>query len=384
MTTKNLLRETLRKPRPQKRKSGERLQSQASAYTEVAGSGLIPSSAGPSIAKRFERLQSLRFLLAALVVIHHGFNFAHIQRGWPDAAWPFDRFGQIGVIGFFVLSGYVVTMTLFNSTPGNFLLRRALRIYPAFWASIALVVAMKILFWGSFPFAAYQWSVLALLPLGKLGSPISVEWSLIYEVFYYALFGLIALAGLKRWLTPFLFGWIGISVIANALDPGTTTMFPYPRDILVSIFNVSFALGALTWLHREKLVCFQRQARGMGTLIIMAGMALFLLCAANWIAFCGLSLAAAYAIHVMAEDNRPLGPMGSSLARLGDGSYGLYLIHAPVLTICFAFFNGPAYRDSLSVLTAAIFVALVVGSLWGCLEYAAYGRISRWLSARRR
>lgn len=321
---------------------------------------------------RLERLQALRFWLAAMVVFQHGFNLAHAQFGWQDIGWPFDRF-QIGVLGFFVLSGYVVTMALFRSSPKDFFVHRLLRIYPALWLTIVLVIILKVILWGSFPFSAYDWRVLLLIPIGDFSSPLSVEWSLIYEAFYYVVLFLTALLGLKRWITPILLIWILLCLIVNFRDPGITTMFPTIGNISLSIFNASFALGALAWLYKSRLCEIQKRHPGLGWLIAIAGVAGYCLPAANWFAFFSLSVSIAWLIHVLATDERPMSTVGIAVARLGDGSYGLYLIHTLILAICFS--KLPAHllvRDPVAIVIGSILVALTLGTLWGWLEYRMY------------
>ncbi|MGD5438086.1 hypothetical protein QUS99_22630, partial [Xanthomonas citri pv. citri] len=51
---------------------------------------------------------------------------------YPSAA-PFTWFGWVGVEIFFVISGFVIANSASQASPGEFLLGRALRLYPAVW-----------------------------------------------------------------------------------------------------------------------------------------------------------------------------------------------------------------------------------------------------------
>ncbi|WP_375560087.1 acyltransferase family protein [Bernardetia sp. OM2101] len=83
----------------------------------------------------------LRILLATFVVIEHAYVFS------PLAEEPMGKiikglsFGNLGVYGFFVISGYLITASFIHSKSlTGFFWRRVLRIFPAFWVCLLLTV----------------------------------------------------------------------------------------------------------------------------------------------------------------------------------------------------------------------------------------------------
>ncbi len=80
-------------------------------------------------------LNLIRLALAVLVIVSHA---------WPIGGYGADpeflgvTLGHWAVIGFFGISGYLITASREHHEPLPFLIRRALRIYPAFWAVIAV------------------------------------------------------------------------------------------------------------------------------------------------------------------------------------------------------------------------------------------------------
>ena len=81
----------------------------------------------------YSRLNYLRFFLAMTVLAYHA-NFYAVPLG-----------GQLAVWCFFVISGYLVSEILYgryHNRPRDFLLNRFLRIYPIYWVSAALGVAL--------------------------------------------------------------------------------------------------------------------------------------------------------------------------------------------------------------------------------------------------
>ncbi|MDT5060846.1 MAG: hypothetical protein QOH63_1305 [Acidobacteriota bacterium] len=101
-----------------------------------------PSLAGQAVSRtRLKQLDVLRAVAVLLVLCAHAPSFEWLQRcGW------------IGVDLFFVLSGFLVSGLLYNEykkhgslSPKRFLLRRGLKIYPAFYAFVLGSVVLMVL-----------------------------------------------------------------------------------------------------------------------------------------------------------------------------------------------------------------------------------------------
>ena len=152
---------------------------------------------------RYNNLQALRTLAAVAVVILHVGVYAEIFFKSESAlvgAMASPILGR-SVCLFFVISGFVVTHSLHTTPPGRFIFLRFLRIFPAYWLAVVIAFAARAavrfnrppvdgnLLWG-----------LCLLPGGSAASYIlAVEWSLVFEVFFYAMLGLwAAVAGVAR------------------------------------------------------------------------------------------------------------------------------------------------------------------------------------------
>jgi len=78
---------------------------------------------------RNNSLNLLRLILATSVLFHHGFPLAGLGDGPPILG---DLMGGWAVIGFFALSGYLITASRRTKGLGPFLALRFARIYPAF------------------------------------------------------------------------------------------------------------------------------------------------------------------------------------------------------------------------------------------------------------
>lgn len=102
-------------------------------------------------------------------------------------AVSFTWFGWVGVEVFFVISGFVIANSASKASPVEFLISRALKLYPAVWVcSTATVVVLFFFEKLSLPelFGPYVKSLL-LIPRGQWVD--GVYWTLAVEISFYAL-----------------------------------------------------------------------------------------------------------------------------------------------------------------------------------------------------
>lgn len=84
---------------------------------------------------RITALDLVRFCAAFAVVLYH--YTAPSSANFPTLS-IFTQYGYLGVPLFFMISGFVVAMSAENRSPLEFAASRFVRLYPAYWASIAL------------------------------------------------------------------------------------------------------------------------------------------------------------------------------------------------------------------------------------------------------
>nr|WP_313896537.1 acyltransferase [Streptomyces sp. GC420] len=162
------------------------------------GAGGGPAPRRPS---RLRALDGLRLLAALMVAAYHyGGRNGDISRAWGSAsqiqfptAHEWFAYGCLGVQVFFVISGFVICMSGWGRPLRSFFASRASRLYPAYWAAVALVVLVFAL-----PWVAYEnvRPTDALVNLTMLQQPLGAErvlgvcWTLWAELRFYALFAL--------------------------------------------------------------------------------------------------------------------------------------------------------------------------------------------------
>ncbi len=260
---------------------------------------MITQELNNKILPRIPSLDGLRAIAILLVVFGHGlpsfYAWAGIQ---PNAivGW-FDK-GHTGVTIFFVLSGYLITRLIrseLESTSAfniiKFYVRRALRIFPAFYAFVGVVgvlVAIGVVrhsfldvFLASVHLFNYRilsisWNPAAANEAFSSSSwYLGHTWTLALEQQYYLLWPLaILVLGLRRsrWLAILVLILSPVLRVAtHFLLPGwrghTGIMLPWAADSLI--------LGSLAGLcaHREK---FEKYWSDVDTLVFVVGDFLFL------------------------------------------------------------------------------------------------------------
>src|SRR5690349_15200133 len=118
--------------------------SSGQAETNRSDSAKTDSSTLPSDGTYWPELDGLRTLAVGLVVLTHAW-------GYPEGFAGLNRFaaaGWIGVVLFFVLSGFLITGILYRTRTApryfqNFYARRSLRIFPAY--ALLLLTVMVVL-----------------------------------------------------------------------------------------------------------------------------------------------------------------------------------------------------------------------------------------------
>lgn len=209
-------------------------------------------------------LDPLRFAAALGVAIFHQmfWSWAWVSIGVPgfertvaaDVLYPsaadFTWFGWVGVEIFFVISGFVIANSARQSSPGEFLLGRALRLYPAVWVCATATFLVLLLF-GSGPASElvlpYIHAML-MVPKGVTGQWLDeVYWTLAAETAFY---GLVFCAMLTKRITlrHLAFGLTIYSAIFNAvalLVASCTTPSDLPY-LVILMFRVPCAAFLLS------------------------------------------------------------------------------------------------------------------------------------------
>ncbi len=300
--------------------------------------------------KTLDSIQYLRALAALGVVVFHacqwrGLNF---------------NVGRAGVDLFFIISGVIMWRVTGGrqSTPRAFLWRRITRVAPFYWL-VTLVVAAAVWFRPQFlpnvsPRLDHLLLSLAFIPhLGPFGLPFPLlppGWTLDYEALFYLVFAAALFAPRRR----------QAAIVCGALLAIIAAGVILPDPVYILIANpllAEFAVGigiALLAEHRAlpgPIGGLALLTVGVLLLGVPAALGLFSELGRPFIWGPPGAFIVAGALALEQSGAMPRWP---ALARLGDASYALYLVHVPVVAIV------AAVAAKLQLLHVGVFAALAV------------------------
>ena len=307
--------------------------------------------------KRLVELDALRGLAACAVLLFHYTWRVHTMMPQAPAIGYGLAWGSYGVHLFFAISGFVIFMTLERTRTGlDFAVARFARLYPAYWAGIAVTtLAVHLLGAGMFaqpgPVVFANLTMLqgfAYLPLVE-----GVYWSLTVELaFYLCMWGLWRLRLLGR-IEVVLLGWIALKLLWW-LAPE----LPYRLEMLLALDYIAFfAIGIAAYRVREGARSWAQQLPVLAMALVVTAIAGT---RGDLITFCLVTV-----IFIELVAGR-LGFLDRKLLLwLGALSYPIYLVHQFMGYAILARLGAigvPAWLALLVAIAAALGVAQLIHS----------------------
>lgn len=331
-------------------------------------------------------LDLLRSLAVILVFCSHALPLVGVP--WQKSG--LDQLGFLGVALFFIHTSLVLMMSLdrlrLSGGPlaARFYVRRAFRVYPLAILTVLAAVVFKIPPGAGGAWHAHStsevWSNILLIQNVTRKMPvIGPLWSLPYEVQMYLLLPLVFFAGGR--MRP---AWLLLSgLVINIADSKLSRIFGYPA-----------LLGYAPWFFIGAWVFFRRPRVQLPAWLFPCALGIFV--AGNQVIFHFIHAAspAAWlqrawgilfgAVLPMFADiqNRGARKVFHTIAKY---SYGVYLVHMPVLWFCFDLMqNGPAAVRMSFAVTLTVQLSVVLFNLVEAPFIALGKRVSNALEPDRR
>jgi peptidoglycan/LPS O-acetylase OafA/YrhL len=130
------------------------------------------------------------------------------------------KYGYLGVELFFLISGFVILYST-NRTPGEFVRKRFLRLYPMYWMSILFIFAVTSLPWweNRGPSIGKTLLNLTMIPTAFGGTWVDgAHWFLLRELQFYLFIAIVMSFGFGRRLPQIFPVWAVILCIWNLLN----------------------------------------------------------------------------------------------------------------------------------------------------------------------
>ncbi|HNH88051.1 MAG TPA: acyltransferase [Thiobacillaceae bacterium] len=319
-------------------------------------------------------IEGARGIAAILVVLMHCTHLMRVEQfsGHVGLGGIFD-FGYVGVDFFFVLSGFIITFVhhpdlgRWQSLP-VYLWRRLTRIYPIYWISLGIYIAVALLgrlALGKPPALDMGWSDFpATVLLAMTGEPkyVGVAWSLQYEIVFYLAFCPLILSARLGFTLFAVWALAILLALAGGFDPGRAG-FLFNGHCLEFLMGVGIGLAARRLRHRPAWAGMLPLALGAFVLAVVYEMLLsparhgadgrILLGAASAaILWCLIRLETGGGIRTPAW-----------LGALGSVSYSIYLTHVVFINATFSVLNLAHLYHALP--DWAVFLIGLAGGLAG-------------------
>lgn len=327
-------------------------------------------------------------LVAALTVVAH-----HAWWGVDDVLYRFSggfiQLGLFAVVIFFCVSGFLLAPGLARSGDLiRFAVNRALRILPALF--VVVVASMFVLgpalttyslaeYFSSAELYLYLKNAVTLMShylpgVVRHGHEVQVNgplWTLNIEIWSYAVLAAMSVAGFlrRRVLAMISFAVVYLAYVGLALSPSLHAASPQRLLDFIGLF-VYFIAGTNLYLYRESI-----PSSGIGAAVAV-GVALIAL--AGGLGAVALPLCVPYLVVHLG-----LSEVTSRVPLKHDLSYGVYLIHSPVILAFLTVFDLAAGWP-LALLAGSVTLVLAYAS-WRFVEAPALKQkasVARWVASR--
>lgn len=202
---------------------------------------------------RFYELDLLRFVAAMAVVLYH-----YLFRGQQGDYIPvhftaledYALYGYLGVNLFFMISGFVISLSAESRNAKQFVVSRVARLYPAFWAGVTLTATIVYFFGGTLlqvDLSQYLINLTMLAQFVGVDDVDGVYWTLYVELKFYAIIFLVLFFDKFHRIEWVLSGWLALLVL--------NLVIPFPRILNALVFPEwapYFISGTVFYLIKAK------------------------------------------------------------------------------------------------------------------------------------
>ena len=349
-------------------------------------------------------IQYLRAIAALMVAYFHA--LLQIPQYTPLLTQYFLGSAHLsnGVDLFFVISGFIMVLTGSRAAPGDFAMRRIIRIVPLYWtlttALLVLSLSKPDLLRTTVPSVEYFAKSLLFVPYPNPGQngqlfPLLVPgWSLNLEMFFYAVFTLVLFLPPSRRVIVAGLIFLGVVWAAPLFDHTA-----YGREILFfgdfKLFEFLFGMMIAQWyvngLPRLPAPVWWA-ITALGFIVLFWGLPFLRLSPESWpqVMLENALPAVLIVFAILSLENNLRRHPSRFLAYLGDASYSMYLSHLFFLGAArFLWTRAGLDHDSLPYAIAFAIVALaitIVGTIvvYRCLELPLLHVFQRVAYRRRR
>lgn len=316
---------------------------------------------------RVVELDALRGLAAVAVMAYH-YTTRYSEQIGHVGGMPLDLLaGKYGVQLFFLISGFVIFMTLERTrTAMDFVVSRFSRLFPAYWTGLALTalvvysIGLPIQKLPLHDLLANATMVQEFLGFEHLDGS---YWTLQIELFFYIQMLIWFLLGQLRRIHWIIGSWLVLAAIEGLCEKHQVHFSYALRELMILRFIPFFAMGILFYRLRQRpeewrlnvlMIALSLLAIAVGERPIFLAVAVF--CCAVFTAF---------TVGWLRFLNRRM------FAFLGEISYSLYLVHQAIGFVVIFYLEKVGVHALAAVPVAMLFSLLLAFAMNRWVEMPA-------------
>lgn len=325
--------------------------------------------------QRLGQIDALRGIAAIAVVFFHFTTKFEELYGHASAPLFSVPWGYLGVNLFFMISGFVIFMTLARTrTATDFLVSRFSRLYPAYWVAVALTFAVVLVLGlpgKEVSASAAALNLLMFHGLLKVPNVDGVYWTLLIELLFYAWSLLAFQLGLLKHIHRIL--WVALALRLGyfvALEGFGQTLSWTFSELLILPYIAWFACGIMVYRLTHGSNARRADIAVIAGAVLVIGIVSSLHLAALALAFTAL-------LYLAASGRLPVLHF-AGLIWLGEISYTLYLLHENIGWALMLKMKAAGLDTNLSIALAL----LASFALASCLTRLVEKPAMAWIRAR--
>jgi len=291
---------------------------------------------------RIKELDALRGLAALAVVLFHYTTRYDQLFGHANALSLSIPYGDLGVHLFFMISGFVIFLTLDRvERPFDFVVSRFSRLYPAYWFAIFLTTA----FVWNYGLDGQEVNIFhtvinfsMLQGIFELPDVDGVYWTLLYELLFYFLIFTVYKLGYLKHIAFFIIVGLLLNIVNNF-----TNIIPWKIQLFLLLhYNHLFGAGIIFYLLK----------RDGNKAIYFAALALCLVAQWSQGHFISSAIISCFFLIFLLFTFQKLKFIATKpLVWLGSISYSLYLLHQNIGYVIIREMEASGYSANIAILT---------------------------------
>jgi len=308
--------------------------------------------------KRLFVLDAMRGLsVLAVILYHYTYRYYELYSHKDHLFFNFYD-GKYGVQSFFIISGFVIFMSLNRITKAkDFVIHRFIRLYPTFWFSVIFTFIFVYIF--GLPGREVSWKDM-LLNLTMLAGQFNIKnvdgvyWTLLYELKFYFWIYILYLMNKIKDIDNILIFYLLVLLLSIFLEIDNFYIYKILNQLFIFDFMPYFISGIVFY----KIFMGERNLK-LYLILLLAFLSGF--CLNNYDNAYVLFII--YTIFILLSLHKLSWLSFKPLIFIGSISYSLYLIHQNIgyiiLNSGFFFNVSPILSTTIAIITS-IFLATLI------------------------